>query len=447
MSAGRSIEDLARFLVDAQRGDIADHVIARAADCVLDVIGAAAAGRAAPGVQAMQIALEASLSGGVSRLWFAGREMTAAGAAAINAMAATALDIDDGHRMAAGHPGAAVVTAAIAVAEECDATLEDFLVAVVLGYEASVRVALARQSDHYTSTVSGRWSGVGSAVAAARLRGVPAPIMEQVILLSEQQAPRLSSAMLHGFAGSHVKEGIAWSVLTGLVSADLAAAGFLGYPDTFEQGVLYDPQKLIDDLGAFTAIDGLFFKPYACCRWIHAALDGVQEIMAEQALDSGDLQAIEIATFRRAVELGNHIAPETEMEAQFSVPFCVGAMAVGGASVLTPLDITLLGDVQVRAVAEKTSVILDDEMEAAFPARAAAITRVTHKGGVAECRIDAPFGDPANPMDRQDLQAKFRRLTRDALDQEHREAIVTLMEEASQLPAVSARQAFGLLRY
>lgn len=446
MSAGRSIDDLADFLVKTGRSDIDDRVIARAADCVLDVIGAAAAGRTAPGVQAMQTALETSLSGGVSRIWFAGREMTAAGAAAINAMAATGLDIDDGHRMAAGHPGAAVVTAAIAVAEECDATLEDLLVAVVLGYEASVRVALARQPDHYTSTVSGRWSGVGAAVAAARLRGVPAEIMGQAILLSEQQAPRLSSAMLHGFAGSHVKEGIAWSVLTGLVSVDLASAGFLGYPDTFEQGVLYDPQKLIEDLGAFTAIDGLFFKPYACCRWIHAALDGVQEIMTEQALDPGDLQAIEIATFRRAVELGNHVAPKTEMEAQFSIPFCVGAMAVRGASVLTPMDIALLSDTQVSAVAEKTTVILDDEMEAAFPARAAAITRVTHKGGLVERRIDAPFGDPANPMDRRDLQAKFRRLTRDTLDQDRRDAIVTLMEDANRLTAVSARQAFALLQ-
>lgn len=445
MSAVRSIDELAGFLVSARCRDIPDRVLERAADCVLDAIGAAAAGRTAPGVEPMQTALDASMSGGPCRIWFADRTMTAAGAAAINAMAATALDIDDGHRLAAGHPGAAVVSAAVAVAEETDATLEDLLVAVVLGYEASVRVALARQPAHYTSTVSGRWSGIGAAVAVARLRGFSPESMRQAILLAEQQAPRLSSAMLHGFAGSNVKEGIAWSVLTGIVSADLAAAGFLGYSDTFEQNVLYDPQKLIEELGEFTAIDGLFFKPYACCRWIHAALDGLQDIMTTHALSADDIQAIEIATFRRAVELGNHVAPKTEMEAQFSIPFCLGAIAVKGASALTPLDASLLSDARVRAVAETTRIILDDEMEAAFPARAPAITRVRHQGGLEERRVDAPFGDPTNPMDRRDLQSKFHQLTRSTLDRGRGDAIVSLLDEAERLPTTSVRRAFGLL--
>ena len=50
--------------------------------------------------------------------------------------------------------------------------------------------------------------------------------------------------MHHGFAGSDVKEGIAWSVLSGMYACDLSITGFKGYPDTFEQNILYDlPQK------------------------------------------------------------------------------------------------------------------------------------------------------------------------------------------------------------
>ncbi|MCR9135693.1 MAG: MmgE/PrpD family protein [Alphaproteobacteria bacterium] len=447
MAAGRAIDELASALVTVRHSDLDDRLIERAADCVLDVAGAAAAGRDASGVEAMQTALQGSMSSGPCRVWRSDLQMTSAAAATINAMAATALDIDDGHRMAAGHPGAAVITAAVAVAEERDASVEEFLVAVVLGYEASIRVALARQPAHYTSTVSGRWSGVGAAVAAGRLRGYSPEKMAQAILLSEQQAPRLSSAMLHGFAGSTVKEGIAWSVLTGLMSADLAAAGFLAYPDTFEQGELYDPNALIADLADFTAIDGLFFKPFACCRWIHAALDGLQEIMSTHSIAAHHLRAIEIATFRRAVELGNHVAPKTEMEAQFSIPFCLGAMAVGGAEALAPLDLSMLSDRGVRSVAEKTKVVFDDEMESAFPARAAAVTRVRYEGGYTEKRVDAPFGDPTNPMSRGDLQSKFRRLTRHTMDQRRQDEIITLMEHLHQLPSTSARQAFGLLQY
>ncbi|MBL3685292.1 hypothetical protein F2981_32905 (plasmid) [Sinorhizobium meliloti] len=38
--------------------------------------------------------------------------------------AAAALDLDDGHRLGAGHPGAAVIPTALAIASETDASLK-----------------------------------------------------------------------------------------------------------------------------------------------------------------------------------------------------------------------------------------------------------------------------------------------------------------------------------
>ena len=406
----RAITALAEWLAATQRTDIPDAVVARAGDCVLDAVGAALAGREEQSSRVMAQVMQAAMAAGTARLWFEGASVGTIAAATANAMAATALDIDDGHRKAAGHPGAAVVAAACAVAEEVGAHADDFAAAVVCGYEAAVRVALARHPAHHDSTVSGRWSGVGAAVAAARLRGLPPEQMAQSILIAEQHAPRVSAALHHGFAGSDVKEGIAWSVHSGLLAVDLARAGFRGYPDAFDQNILYDPERLVAGLGRFDAIGGLFFKPYACCRWIHSAIDALAGIMAEAALTPGDIDRVEVETFARAAGLGNHIAPADGAQAQFSIPFCLGVTAVAGIPALLPLDEALIGDHRIEAFARKVSVGIAPDMEALFPALAPARVVVHGAGRRIARTVEAAFGDPGNPMRRGDLRAKFRTL-------------------------------------
>ena len=294
----------------------------RAADCALDAIGSALAGRNAHSVQAMQAVICAEMQAGQSQIWFSGKNSNPIGAATINAMAATALDVDDGHRMAAGHPGAAIIAAASAVANQTGASFGDYLVAIVVAYEAAVRVAVARNPDHHTSTVSGRWSGVGAAVAMAKLQNLSASVMAQAILIAEQQAPRLSSAMHHGFAGSDVKEGIAWSVHSGMFAVELAKSGFRGYPDTFEQGILYDPAMLVANLGDFAAISGLFFKPYACCRWIHSAIDALLLLIKERNLTPDQIDDVEVATFEKpsilAIMLPRKPKPKPSSRSRFA---------------------------------------------------------------------------------------------------------------------------------
>ncbi len=423
--AGRAVTTLAQALCAARLADISSATAKRAADCVLDALGAAAAGRQMGSTQAMQAAMSARAAPGASSIWFDGIRCDPVSAATINAMAATALDVDDGHRKAAGHPGAAVVAAALAVAEDRDASMADMLTATIVGYEAAVRTALARNPQHHTSTVSGRWSGIGAAAAAAWLLDLPPVIMTQSILIAEQHAPRAASALHHGFAGSDVKEAIAWSVQTGLCAVELARNGFTGYPDTFDQDILYDPLVLCGDLERFDAIDGLFFKPYACCRWIHAAIDGLLEIMEETGTDAASIRSVTVRTFDRAVGLGNHVAPDSEAQAQFSIPFCLGAVAVQGRSALTPMHPSLLHDQDTREFAQKVSILPDADMNAEFPTKAPAIVEVESAGAFVRSHVDAAFGDPTNPMLRADLQRKFAQLTLDCLSRERADRIMT----------------------
>ena len=268
-------------------------------------------------------------------------------------------------------------------------------------------------------------------------------IMAEAILIAEQHAPRTSSAKLHGFAGSDVKGAIAWSVLTGLHAVELARSGFTGYPDTFDQGILYDPEVLCRGLGRFVAIDGLFFKPYAYCRWVHAAIDGLSNVMEKNGLDAGRGGCVRVRTFDAAVGLGNQVAPESEAQAQFSIPFCPGVAALHDRSALAPMDAGLLRDQSVQEFARKVLIQPDAAMDAAFPDRAPAIVEIETAGAAFRARVDAAFGDPANPMLRADLQRKFERLVRDSLSPDRIEQFRSVLSGALSSADVSVRHAFS----
>ncbi|MCK7469781.1 MAG: MmgE/PrpD family protein [Desulfomicrobium escambiense] len=81
---------------------------------------------------------------GSADIWFGGGRRQAAFAAFANSAAASALDLDDGHRAAGGHPGAAVIPAVLAVAQEVQAGWSEVLAALVAGYEVGVRISAAR---------------------------------------------------------------------------------------------------------------------------------------------------------------------------------------------------------------------------------------------------------------------------------------------------------------
>jgi len=409
----RTIEQLAAFINDVAPRDVPGETLNAAQDCILDIVSAAVIGHSSKSAQAVRCVADKHYRNGASTLWFTRAGVATLGAAFSNSMAASAADIDDGHRLAVGHAGAAVVPAAIAIAEEVKAGPIETLTAIVLGYEAAVRLAVGRNPEMHPSTASGRWCGFGVAAAGSRLRKFTLSETIQALLITEQHSPGLLSADLHGFGGSHVKEGIAWAVVTGLTALDLAAAGFKGYMDTLDQPRLYDGATIVKNLGKDFMIDGTFFKPYACCRWIHPAIDGFLAIIEKERLSADEISAIHVETFARAVALDNRVNPETAEAAQFSLPFVLGIAALFGRDHLLPLNTELLGNASVIDFGSKVTMLVDNQIDALFPVQTAARVIVEGVGGRGrwEHFVEHPLGDPANPLGRAGLQDKFCHLT------------------------------------
>lgn len=411
---------LAARLVSLSGDDLTQAATHSVARCVLDILAAAAAGCSTAVVNSVVARGAAwartTFCEGDASHWFDGTRRSVAGAAFVNSLAASVLDVDDGHRMASGHPGAAVIPAVLAAAEADGAAWPDVLLAIVCGYEAGVRVAAARKPLR-VSVATGRWAAVAVAAAVGKLRRFSEEALTNAIALAEAHAPNMAAADHAGFAGGHAKEGIPWSVVTGLAAAEQAALGLKGYIGALDNRDIYEPGRILPGTERALLIETTYVKPYACCRWTHSAIDAVLD-MRKCGLDPAAVELIEVATFQRAISLDNLIRPSDIIAAQFSIPFVVAVALIEGADALLPMSTDLLRRADVIEMAGRVVLVSDPKLEACFPGKVPARLKVRARGEVVEREVHTPLGDFANPLSDRDLTNKAIRLCAQLKDED-----------------------------
>lgn len=109
----RVVETLAAHILDDTFFEVPEQVREKALCCVLDAVTSAVVGHRATSTIACRITSERLFGKGTASVWLSGQTRNAVGAAFCNSAAVSALDFDDGHRAARGHPGAAVIPAAL----------------------------------------------------------------------------------------------------------------------------------------------------------------------------------------------------------------------------------------------------------------------------------------------------------------------------------------------
>jgi len=417
----------------------------QAVRCVLDLVGVAIAGTPTPMAQIGARFAHEQFAPGNATVIGSAKPLTVTGATWVNGTYASALDMDDGHRMAMGHPGASVIPAALAIAEQTGATGREFLAALVAGYEVAVRASAARvpwYKDKMYST--GIWGVFGATAAAGKLL--------------EFDAATLQSAL--GIAGSHgafppgglqanhamVKEGIAWSGMTGVSAALLAQQNFLGPADFLDYSERWDTSALVAGLGDLgeSAILKTYFKPYAVCRWSHAAVDGVLELKHRHQLRTEEIETIQVETFREVMRLAND-QPRNTIAAQFSVQFALAVALLFDRIGPAEVSAAHIHDPAILSLARKVHVSVDDTLDRQFPAKTMARVTIRTRHGDYRTTIEYPRGNPENPLSHGELEAKFQLLTRDLISEERSQRLRTAIVE---LPGANDVLALTqLLRY
>ena len=400
-------QHLAAFTLHARYGHLANQTVTKTEHAILDTIASMLGGLRTDNAARSRRAARMSFGQGTAPVWFAADKLHSLGALFANCAAASALDIDDGHCRAAGHPGAAIVPAVLAEASAKGADGQEILAATAVGYDVALRIASSRIFSDTMSFASGQWTGYGVAAAVGRMRCLEAEQLANAIAIAGAEAPR--NLPQGDCQASSVKGSSPWSTVEAVFSVDRASAGMSGSLDMLNRDSVFRVPDITRDLGSRWLIDETYLKPYASCRYTHPVVDAILELRL-RLNDISHIDRIWVELFPEGRKLPNETSPRSLEGAQFSVPFTAALAAVRGANAFRPLRPESLKDREVLSLSEKVEVTYPNDFAGIFPRRTPARVTIVSLGEAHTVDVPLPLGDPNHPLDEAALLAKLRDL-------------------------------------
>ncbi|EJB01471.1 uncharacterized protein involved in propionate catabolism [Rhizobium leguminosarum bv. trifolii WSM597] len=312
----------------------------RARDAAVDTIGCMIAGSSDESVAALTRAFDGEIAGGGQARLITGGSASPSLAALVNATAAHALDFDDNFHPARAHASAVLVPALLAVLTPGKVTSgRRFLEAYLTGLEAQAAVGFGVNPSHYnrgwhaTSTVG----SIGAAAGVARLLGGNEERLTAAMSLATSFASGPKGQF--GTSAKPLHAGIA--ARNAVDAARMALAGLSGRPDILER-----PQGFLDLFGGDDARGwegltltekhiiesrGVVTKRHPCCASTHRAIDALLDLKQEHGLLAADIARIETKVGISAARNLAYPEPTDEMQARFSMPYCLATAFLKGA--------------------------------------------------------------------------------------------------------------------
>jgi len=411
---------LAEFVATLRYDDIPSAVIEGAKDLFVDWMGSALAGKGARPVVALErFAAEMGPEKGPSEIVPSGGSTSPSFAALINGAASHVAEQDDVHNGSVFHPGTVVFSAALGVAQAEGASGRELLVAAIAGYEVGIRVGEFLGRSHYKIFhTTGTAGTLASAAAVAKLLRLDADAVQHALGSAGTQAAGLWEFLRDAADSKQLHT--AKAAADGLLAAYLARSGVTGARRILEgaQGLAAgmsndaDPSRLTDGLGTRWATIETSYKWHASCRHTHPAADALVALMHREHLSHDEIASVTARVHQGAIDvLGQVLEPTSVHQAKFSMGTVLGLIAVHGNAGLDEFERHALEDARVAAVRRRVQMVLDSEIDAAYPRRWIGKVEVeTTDGRMLASRVDVPKGDPGNSLSRAELEDKAVRL-------------------------------------
>jgi len=360
-------------------------------------------------------------------------------ASLVNAVMTRTMDMDDGAYRPTGHlahAGGVVVPTSLAVAERQNATGKQLIEAAVVGYEVALRAGwiISLWGMFAPAGMAGTY---GAAAATAKLLGLSTE--ETVDALGVAEAHCLHPSRAKHFERTEMtKEAAGWGAMTGVTAALLAQAGFKG-PETLFDLKEYN-QEPLETLGKQWEIMGLYFKPYSSCRATHAPLDAVFELMKQHNLTAENISRITAGVCNHFVVSMANYRPANIWQAQFSIPFVIGAALVDGEVGPAQIAENRLTDEALLSQADKVKLVPDPEVDALASSKGMRSCRMkieTKDGKEFETFVGYPRGSPQNPLSEEELIGKFRKLATMTMGTERTEDLIKCLDGLENLDNIN----------
>jgi 2-methylcitrate dehydratase PrpD len=422
------LEPAARWATSLTSDALSPDIVHHAKRAVVDWFAAVVPGGVMPPASILSEALTDPREGGRAVLLPRGRRVPVRTAALVNGTAAHSAEVDDIFRDGVYHPGAPVIAASLAVAQDFGLGGRDLLRGVVVGYEVSTRVAAAIQPAHYRYWhTTGTVGTLGAAAAVAALLKLDHDAFVHAVATSATMAAGLQQAFRSDAMSKPLHSGHAADA--GTVAALAASRGYTGVADILDGEAGFaaamsdapDLSQIFDDLGRVYNITLMTFKAHTCCGHTFAAIDGALELRERHAVEPDSVVAVEVATYGTAIRVAGNPAPTTSFEAQFSIQHCIAAALRLGSVRLAAFTDKQIADPDLGALRDRVRLVLDPELDATFPKQRGARVRLRLDDGTElETLRPTRKGDPDLPLSDDDLDEKFVELVEPHLGAETR---------------------------
>ena len=301
-----------------------------------------------------------------------------------------ALDFDDTYASGLAHLSAPTAPAALLLADELGASVEEALDAYAAGFEAMGALARASHPALYERGLhpTAVCGGVGAGVAAAQLLDLDGEARESAIAIALLRSSGLQAGF--GSAGKPLQVGLA--AADGVSAALMARAGARVPLDRVVAGWEAATGGVWAEPGAEErAIGQNWIKPWPCCLQTHSAIECALSLRDGAPADP--LTVVVHPVSRRAAAIDE---PSSGLEAKFSIPWLVAyALEVGEPGVETFASPPAPAAREVAVREDDTLLESEARVEAA---------------GEVMARVEAAIGSPQRPLDAAALGAKVSRL-------------------------------------
>ncbi|ESZ65972.1 hypothetical protein X727_27565 [Mesorhizobium sp. L103C119B0] len=445
-------QDVANTVASLTYDELPDHVRDKAKLLVLDHVGCMIAGSTTRGAHQMTPYLARIDSGGPSTVFGTSLRFHPANAAHANAHGVSMLSLDDSYILF-GHPGASIIPAALAVAEDVGSSGKELITAIVGGYEMSLRLGTAmRPSEDRDRQVKGyaTWQIFGACTAASLLYRFTATQIVDAYGLTPMHAPLPFLRKFHSRPMSLLKNNYGWANKGAITAVDLVRAGFHGNSTIFDGddgfwamagSDRFAPRDMLDQWGERYFILETGFKPFGVCRWIHTAVDCLRALLARHRFGRADISGIHVETVSEFVRDFNGPWPQSTVEAAFHIPYAL-ALELHDKSSATGLREDDLADKDLQETASRISLTTlagaDEKFyaEKRLPAR---VSVTLESGETLSAEAEIPTGAPGGPaFGPSEVEAKFLTLTSPIIGEAN---AVRLKEALLELESLSVRDA------
>jgi 2-methylcitrate dehydratase PrpD len=423
-SASLTLE-VAEFVKNAKLADLPAVVIENGKKSILDGLGLALSGSVAKSGEYVRQHLDdlGAGSGSATVIGF-NRKVAPRFAAFANGVGIHADDYDDTQLAVAKdrvyglltHPTAPALPSALAMGETLGSTGADVMLAYHIGVEVECKIAEAINPRHYQTGfhATATCGTYASASAAGRLMGLNLDQLLRALSMAGSQSAGLREnfgTMTKPFHAGRSSE-------SGIVAAQFASYGWTAAPTILEAprgffsaaGGGYDHNAISGKLGNPWTFDspGVSIKPHPSGSLTHPGMTEMLRLIKEHGIKAADVEHVRIGTNHNMPNALIHHRPQNELQAKFSMEFCMAILLLEGRAGLNEFtDEVVLRD-DVKAMIEKVDFVVDDRAEAAgYHLMTTYIDIKLKDGRTISGLADFGKGSPANPMSYDEVAAKF----------------------------------------